>query len=61
MDNNNIDYRNEIMKIIQQFREDPILFLEKMETPKNKKKKKEYEDYLKSLEKMPELTLDQNL
>ena len=61
MDNNNTDFENEIMKIIQQFREDPKSFMEKKETPKNEKKKKEYDDYIKSLEKMPKLELDENL
>ena len=61
MESNNTDIENEIMKLIQQFREVPKSFLDKKETPTNKKKKKEYEDFINSLEKMPKLELDKNL
>ena len=61
MDNNDSDSENKIIKIIQQFREAPKSYIEGKEVPKNKKKRKEYEDYINSLEKMPELILDKNL
>ena len=49
------------MKKIQQFRVNPKCILEQKELIKNQKKKKEFEDYINSLEKMPELIYDQNL
>ena len=58
---NNTDSENEIMKTIQRFRESPKSFFEPKELPKNLAKKKEYEDYINSLEKMPNLIFDENL
>ena len=61
MDDSNQEFEKEIIKIIQQFRENPKSILEQKELIKNKKKQKEFEDYINSLEKMPELIFDKTL
>ena len=61
MDDSNPEFEKEIMNKIQQFRVNPKCILEQKELIKNQKKKKEFEDYINSLEKMPELIYDQNL
>ena len=57
--NNNVD--REIMQTIQQFRTNPKVYLNQSKFIGNQKKKKEYEDFINSLQKMPELILDKNL
>ena len=61
MDDSNPEFEKEIIKIINQFRENPKSILEQKELIKNKKKQKEFEDYINSLEKMPELIFDETL
>ena len=61
MDDSNSEFEKKIIKIIQKFREEPKCILEQKELIKNKKKQKEFEDYINSLEKMPELIFDKIL
>ena len=50
-----------IIKIIKEFRENPKSFIDKKGNIKSKKRKFEYETFIKSLEKMNELELDKEL
>ena len=61
MDNNESDFENKIINLFQKFRENPKYILEQKKYIKNKKKRKEFEDYINSLEKIPELIFDKNL
>ena len=49
-----------IFEQIKEFRENPKKFTDKKELVKNKKRK-EYEEYLNQLEKLPELKPDKEL
>ena len=49
-----------ILNVINNFRGEPKKYLDKKESVK-KRKQKEYEDFINSLEKMPELKPDKEL
>ena len=55
------DEENKIMNIIKEFRENPKSFIDKKGNIKAKKKKEDYENFIKSLEKMNELKIDKEL